>query len=274
MSIRVRNWVFTWNNYPEDWEKQLQAVPHIKYYLGGEEVAPNTGTKHIQGWANFSEKMSLKMLKVLESVHWEAMKGEVGDSEAYCSKSGGVLHRWGKMPAGKGSRTDVAEIKELVKSGGNMRDVIEVATSYQSIRMAEMLLKYQRGRDWLPEVWWLWGKPGAGKSRKARELLSDSPVYVKNTGDKWWEGYDGEANVIIDDFRDSWWPLTYLLGLIDRYEFRVEYKGGSRQFLGKKIVITSVLMPDFIYAEAKGIEDVRGQIMRRLAHVVEVQAGA
>jgi len=90
-------------------------------------------------------------------------------------------------------------------------------------------------------------------------------VYTKNTGTKWWDGYDGHEDVIIDDFRDSWWPLTYMLALLDRYEFLVENKGGHRQMRAKRIVVTSIFAPDTMY---ENTGECKIQLLRRVDHII------
>nr|WQA30167.1 MAG: rep protein [Cressdnaviricota sp.] len=64
---------------------------------------------------------------------------------------------------------------------------------------------------------------------------------------KWFEGYDAHEDVIIDDFREGWCPFPTLLRLLDRYPYRIEVKGASRQFLAKRIFITSCHPPDKVY---------------------------
>lgn len=142
-----------------------------------------------------------------------------------------------------------------------------VAASLQQIRVAEKYLTYcEDPRDWKPEVIWLTGPSGSGKSRRAREICGED-VYTKNTGHKWWDGYDGHEDVILDDFRDSWWPITYMLALIDRYEFQVEYKGGMRQMRAKRIIITSIFTPDTMY---RGTGECQQQLARRIDCVTDV----
>lgn len=60
---------------------------------------------------------------------------------------------------------------------------------------------------------------------------------------KWWDGYDKQEFVILDDFRGSQMQFNELLRLLDRYQHRVEFKGGSRQFDSPNIIITSINHP-------------------------------
>lgn len=135
----------------------------------------------------------------------------------------------------------------------------------QGTRVAEKFLTYnEEERDWKPNVIWIHGPSGAGKSRLAREICGDADVYVKNTDSKWWDGYDGHESTIIDDFRDTWWSLTYMLGLLDRYPFRVEYKGGMRQFVSRTIIVTCIHAPNVMYNMANEDEN---QLLRRIDEI-------
>ena len=57
-----------------------------------------------------------------------------------------------------------------------------------------------------------------------------------------------------------------LLNLLDRYPYRVECKGGSRQFTSKTIVITTPLSPEETW-ENRTSEDL-GQLLRRIDNIL------
>lgn len=259
-----RNWCFTLNNYSEE---EIQSIPNWKcaYVIYGKEVGEN-GTPHLQGYCELNKVCRLSAMKKLnERAHWESRKGTQKQARDYCMEDGdwvefGVLKK-------QGERNDLDKIRQQAEDDG-MRGVTRNRNA-QQIRVAEKYLTYnEEPRDWKPEVYWLWGKTGTGKSRMARELCNVDDCYVKNDGTKWWEGYDGHECVIIDDFRDSWWALTEMLALLDRYEKRVEYKGGSRQFRPRLIVVTCAVAPDECY---RGTGERIDQLLRRIDHIKELE---
>jgi len=86
---------------------------------------------------------------------------------------------------------------------------------------------------------------------------------MENT--KWFEGYDGHSHVIVDDIREGDYKFQTLIKMIDRYEFRVECKNGSRQFLAKEIYITAPKHPKVMF-EFSG-EDTY-QLIRRIDEII------
>lgn len=92
-----------------------------------------------------------------------------------------------------------------------------------------------------PFVLWFWGKTGTGKTRTAVEMAKDMGVdYWISHSEKlnWFDGYNGQPYVIIDDFRRDMCTLKYLLRLTDRYEMQVQVKGGYVNWIPKYIIFT------------------------------------
>lgn len=274
---RVRRWCFTLHHYSGaelDWLKSGE-IPDLRYMVCGEEMGAEDKTPHLQGYAEFTKALTMGQVKSAlksDSVHLETAKGNARENEAYCAKEGKSWTRG--TPAAPGTRNDLRAVTEGLKAGTGIRTMVLDGTigGKAALGFAEAVAKYvEPERDWLPEVQWFWGPPGAGKSRAAREWLNDPEArYVKTSGSgKWWDGYDGHPDILWDDFRDSQCPLTDLLGLLDRYGHRLEIKGGMRQCLARRIAITSIQPPSDMFAHAKG-EPV-GQLLRRLTHVHHVQ---
>jgi len=272
---RNREFCFTWflGNNPDF----VAMVAHLrtqwnlglfKYLIFGHEVCPETKTKHLQGFMWLQHAKTFKSLeKKFPGIHLieKSQYSTQQQNRTYCSKEGDY-EEYG-TPQEQGKRNDIHTIKNIINDGGTMVDVIEYANSYQSLRTAELLMKYiQPRRRWKTEVHWFFGPPASGKTQQAWELYPDA--YTANENYKWWDGYDNHKCVIIDDFRSTWCPFTYFLKLTDRYPFTVETKGGTRQFLADTIIITTPLSPLETFQQNATDEDLT-QITRRITQVRE-----
>lgn len=84
---------------------------------------------------------------------------------------------------------------------------------------------------------WIWGPSGSGKSRLVRERYAE---YFLKAANKWWDGYQGQEVVYLEDFGLEHHVLGHHLKLwADRYDFVAEIKGGSLRARPKRFVITS-----------------------------------
>jgi len=110
-----------------------------------------------------------------------------------------------------------------------------------------------------------WGPTGTGKSHTAyEESKALGPTYFKPVSDKWWDGYDQQPSVIIEDFRGEI-ALATLLRLADKYPMRVPVKGGYKEFNSKRIYITSNIdIDDWFNKEQKGYEASMEALKRRI----------
>lgn len=253
---KSRSYCFTDYQIDRDYNEIFKGAT---YYVIGLETCPTTGRQHNQGFVHFSNARSYKAVcKLLPAVHVEPAKGTIQEASEYCKKENNYKEQ-GVCPS-QGKRTDLDEIREILKNTNSMARVVEVAKSYQSVKMAEQILKYsEKPRTWKPEVHWYWGPTGTGKSREAYELLGEDCYTCLSTG-RWFDGYDAHENVLIDDMRKDFMKFHELLRLLDRYAMRIETKGGTRQFLARKIIVTSCYHPAQMYETR---EDVY-QLIRRI----------
>jgi len=248
MTFRKMNWVFTWNN-PDYDQEQPNVWPNVKYAIWQHEVGAS-GTPHYQGYVCFDKLMSLAQLRELfpHVSHWEPRRGTHAEAKAYCSKSDTRTH--GPFEHGidlaQGQRTDLAAAAEYAKD----HTMSEVAEEYPTL-----YVRYERGlksykniitpdRQTHTQLVIYWGPPLTGKSTRARELWPDA-FWLKRarSGEPWWDGYDGQATVIIDEFY-GWISVDTMCRLIDFTPMSVEAKGTTVKFTSERIVILSNKSPE------------------------------
>ncbi len=262
MERKARAFVFTLNNYTDEEETKIHEVDCV-YLIVGREVGSG-GTSHLQGYVYWKDAKSFRAAKRSlgsDRIHIEAAKGTAADSQKYCSKDGEAFEK-GVLPR-PGSRSDLSGIRVLLEGGAGMRDILGMCQNLQGARYAELWLKYnERERETKPEVYWLYGPTGTGKSYTA-EVCCGSDRFRVWDG-KWFDRYDGQPNIILDEFRGDWMKFTRLLKLIDRYPFMVETKGGSRQLVNEVFVFTSAEHPRYVYEQ--GHEQLN-QLMRRIDEI-------
>lgn len=262
-----RNVFYTLNNYTPEEEAHLKGLD-VVYQVMGWEVGKKMHTPHIHGYIELKKQMKFKALKKMlgERANFGARIGTQEQVIRYVTKDG-VTQEFGTKKK-QGKRGDLDDTRQLAVDGG-MRSVTTTC-NFQQIRVAEKYLTYnEEARDFKTTVIWIYGPSGSGKSRLAREIVTEygdvDDLYTKNDATKWWEGYDRHEWVIMDDFRDSWWPVTETLRVLDRYECRLECKGGYRQLRAKVIIITSVKPPEQHYL---GVSEPRAQLMRRIDLII------
>lgn len=242
----------------------------VKYIVLGREVGKK-GYKHLQGFVQWEQGVTYKTIKRRlgdPALHIEARKGTVSQAIAYCKKDGD-WQEWGEEPS-QGKRSDLQGVREAVAAGEGMRSIIGLGVSYQGLRYGEKLLSYlEPGRVAKPFVRWYYGDTGTGKTRAAyAEALEEDEedVWWSQGGVRWFDGYDRHKCVILDDFRPEWCKMSVMLRMLDRYEYRVEFKGGSRQWVPEKIWITCPVHPDMCYTDTG--ESV-AQLVRRIDVIKE-----
>lgn len=273
-SQKHRSYVFTVNNWTEeDLAKARSVLMDSKYGIIGKEVGEQ-GTPHLQGYVSFNNPRGFESVRksLGGRAHIKVAKGSAYENFIYCSKDKD-FEEFGTRPeensSGQGKRTDISTIKTMVYEGCSMKDICVVATSLQSIRMAEIMLRYtEKQRNWLPNVKWYWGESGVGKTRWAFEQF-DYNCWCSAKDLRWWDGYDGHENVIFDEFRTETCSFAELLKILDRYPYKVEVKGGSRQLLAKNIIITSCYPPQEIYFTEENL----WQLERRISEIIHFEKG-
>jgi len=185
---------------------------------------------------------------------------------AYCRKEGNVIIDTA-AETNQGRRYDLEGVYAAAKEGMSMEKFMERMPGLTHIRVFEKakLIVAPRGTNEYKEVIWRWGPTGTGKTKWAYDNYPD--LYEK-TSFKWWDGYDGQETVLIDDIRGDFCKFHELLKLLDRYRYRGEIKGGTVEITAKRFIITCPYKPEDLY-HGRTDEDIT-QLMRRISVVTEV----
>lgn len=176
---------------------------------------------------------------------------------------------------GQGTRSDLAVIAERIRGGSRLAD-LDDGFAPQIIKYGRGLLLYRNlhlsGRSWKTRVHWLFGDTGTGKTRYA---LQQAPTAywkpISGRGENWWDGYDGQDDVIIDEFRPEQYSLQFLLQLFDCYPMQVPFKGGFIQFRARRIFLTCPLPPRRAFSST--IQEDYAQLDRRIEFVASFSGG-
>lgn len=242
---QLKHFAFTWNNYDEvdylDLIEKAKIELGISYIVYGLEIAPTTGTKHLQGYVQTAKRVYLtKINKSLPKVHITICNGSSQDNINYCKKldnfvESGIARTEARRI--KKCKDDWEALVNLAESG----KIQDIRTDYPR----EFLVYYrtfkQISQDNLkPEplvrfCYWLYGKPGSGKSRAVHFHYPNA--YWKNAN-KWWDGFQGEETVVLDDLGHAF-LYEHLKRWADRYPVIGEVKGSSIGLSYKRFIVTS-----------------------------------
>lgn len=258
-----KNWCFTINNYTDWDEVNLQSLD-CSYLVYGREVAPTTGTKHLQGFIVFdTNKRANAVFKLLPGAHVEKTKGQAIQASTYCKKEGDFFES-GKHPMTqkeKGEKGDEYYRSVIASAKAGTLEETHPKEYWLNHRTALQIQAAHRPSpldlECLPGIW-IYGPAGSGKSRKARKDYPDA--YLKKADTIWWCGYNYQDHVIIDDFDKFMVKQGHNLKIwLDRYSFPAEVKGSSMRIRPKIVVVTSQYHPADIWTD----DETQAAILRR-----------
>lgn len=241
--IRSRCWTFTLNNYTDAHIEFLNTM-ECQYIIYGKEVAPTTGTPHLQGYVSFHNARYFKSLKKLVPWWIAPSKGDALSNSDYCTKESKDVYERGKKPMshkekGMKEKDKWAHTRKCATEGrfDEIPDDLYVRYYTTLKRMHQQEKSFDVSRLTSMENYWYSGPPNTGKSFTAQELY---PQHYLKTKGKWWDGYAGEETVIIEEWSPYDREYTQLLKIwSDIYPFNAEVKNGMIKIRPKRFIITS-----------------------------------
>lgn len=273
--VRSRAFAFTWYGAADyDWQKFYEDIGGARYLAVGREVCPTTKREHWQGYVAFkSAKARSAVSKLIGGAHLEIARGNAQQNRDYCFKEDGTHVEIGVAPA-QGKRTDLAEFKDEIDrmERPTMMAAFELnfdlACRYRagiSSYIGHKAAAEAKGKARKVKAYIFWGATGTGKTYTAWNNNKDAYM-TTGCGLKWWDGYQGEQTVIIDEYSNDI-SVTAFIKLLDVYPLRLEIKGSHIYAAWDKIIITTNLQPVELHARAK--EEHRAAMRRRIWEWVE-----
>lgn len=216
----------------------------LVYLKGQRERGEDTGYEHWQILAIFRKKVSLVGVKSIFGpfVHAELTRSAAAEEYVWkeATRVDGTKFELGRKPIRRNSESDWDRVWECAVDGDIFEIPAQIRLShYRTIRSvyADFAQPSFVERSCIV----FWGPTGTGKSRRAWSEAGMS-AYPKDPRSKFWCGYQGQENVIIDEFRGDI-DISHLLRWLDRYPVIVEVKGSSVVLNASRIWITSNLHP-------------------------------
>lgn len=244
---------------PDEFEYPNQLVHYVKGQL---EIGTENGFRHWQIVAYFKRPVRVSTVRHAFGGHAHCEPTRSDAIEDYVWKEETAVpdtrFEYGQKSFKRNSSVDWDRVWHSAKSGD-----LEAVPAELRLRYYSTLRRI--ATDFLPaderpgiEVDVYWGVTGSGKSHRAwleaikaartlggqdAEPFSDaeirrSLIYVKNPRTKWWDGYNGQKVVIIDEFRGVI-GIEHMLTWLDKYPCNVEIKGSQLPLCAERFFITS-----------------------------------
>lgn len=251
---RVRNWFATIHDVDFD-PSSAFSLDRVKYCVWQKEVGKETQKEHLQLYVEFKQPMTLAgMKKISPTAHWEKRMGTAEQARHYCTKEDTRVD--GPWEIGKwttqGERSDLTEVTDLALQGASQQ---EIATTYPNtwVRYSRGIQSLQAARlgpymhDKVRGIW-IHGEPRIGKTTHVYETYGFENVYMKDATNKWFDGYNGESVICMDDTDHRSTEFSNLLKRwADKFPVRGEVKGGSVELQHKFFICTSNYTIDHLW---------------------------
>ncbi len=268
---RVRSRNFCWTVHKSlDLDRVYSSHKDIiRYMCWGRETCPKTKKIHEQGWIQMKNQKDFNVVRKLlgGKCHLEIMKGSEAQNDTYCKKEGD-FHTRGKYKS-QGFRSDLEDVKKLLDDNGSMLDVAnthfgDYIRYFRGFGKYHEMITKERTKTFRKVIVIVHaGKTGTGKTRMAVESTTDH--FMIQGGDlKWWDGYQGETTLIIDEYANQI-TITDLLGILDGYQQRLPIKGGFTYANWTKVYITTNL--ECLHINAK--PEHRDALCRRVSTIID-----
>nr|QGF19347.1 replication associated protein [Antarctic circular DNA molecule] len=222
----------------------LPYLPDRVLYLRGQLELGAGGFLHWQFVFRLGSTSRLPQVKAIFGTdgYYEPTRSDA--AIAYVWKEDTYVHgtrfELGTRPSRRNEKTDWDAILLAARTGDFESIPANVLVPhYRNLR--NIRADYMQPISCIRTINVFWGRTGTGKSRRAWDEAGFQ-AYPKDPLTKFWDGYQGEKHVVIDEFRGIV-SIGHVLRWFDRYPVRVEIKGSATVLVADTIWITSNLDP-------------------------------
>ena len=240
------------------------------------------GDYHFHVWLEFNKKIIIRNSRYFDIQDYHCNIGKIRNS--LCNSRKNVIRyitKFDKEPLKFGSniKDELKEhcirriIMERLIKGENLNKVIleypQEIFNYDKYRKNINLFNLDKNKPnkiIMRKCFWLYGPSGIGKSYLVRNTFDN--IYEKSNN-AWWDGYNNEKTVLIDDFDKTCVKLSYYLKIWgDNYRFNGEIKGSIIQPIYNKLIITSNYnIEELFYDEEKPDIELVNALKRRFEEI-------
>lgn len=287
MNSQLRNIMFTLNNpaaelVPANLPWKDDIILFATYQL---ERGEETGTLHLQGYIELKRKMRPSTLvshhPFLRGAHFEKRMGTQAQAVKYCNKEKTRVPGGGPWTFGeafndeRGTRNDLAAVKDLMKDGMTLDDVYDhhpdIAARYprfveywtrrfiesKTDRVVEMeprnefqvvLLDMLKEKPHARHILWFFDSMGgAGKTFMAKHMVDTMDAFYTNGGKQVdiTYAFNGQPVAVFDFVRDAAKYVNY--GVIEQIKngmmFNSKYQSCMKRFNSPHVIVFANFLP-------------------------------
>ncbi len=268
---RDRGFCFTYwpGHRPDHTEEEIMTIlkaVNCQYIVFQQETGSQPGQtengEHIQCWVYFKSAITLQQAKgrLPGTPHIEVQRGSNSQAADYCKKDdtrrpGKTWHEVGQQPQDTGVKNNsLLETIQHAEQHGMKRtmDGDEHKASIARYTKGIQTLANHAANKRIPmmrnvKIYYIWGDSGAGKTTWASTRWSPDDTYVvSDRKQTWFDQYQGEGVVVIDEFEGKTdWGL--IKRILDGSKMLLPTKGSHVYGEYHTVIVTSNHDPRTFY---------------------------
>jgi hypothetical protein len=251
-----RKWFFTCNNPTKEDMCNFTDARHnetLKWLCVYKEIGEQ-GTPHLQGGLilnNNSYSITWLSNHINNRTHWIIMKGSPQQVRDYCTKDYQKGKNTSEFIYDDGCKENNKIIvrqhfQDLQSDNKSLSDINKEDPYFYGTHERALVASYTRTRDdkprVKPEVTWIYGKTGSGKTRWAYDYFQGNYDNFKLTNN-FFDGVEDSTNLLYDELRPDKQDFQELLEILGEFKCHINIKGGHVNLVYEKICVCSYLDP-------------------------------